>query len=116
MRLEMTRSLFHLSSFVSSTSTHCLHVRALPIMQALSFSASMTAAPLARPRSPASASRAARPALLPPAPRRAPRTAAARAPLAVRAAAKSYICIDCGWLYVPDKQKGVAFESLKTFK
>jgi hypothetical protein len=44
---------------------------------------------------------------------------AARAPaVAVRAAAagKTYICIDCGWLYVPSNQKGVALESLKSFQ
>lgn len=80
---------------------------------ALSFSASVKAAGLSiGTRRPARAHQ--------PAARRAPpslpRPARARAHVAVRAAAKSYICVDCGWLYVPANQKGVAFESLKSFK
>ena len=80
---------------------------------ALSFSASMAGAPLAA-RPVAGAGRPA--ALAPRSPPSQPRRSAPRSSLAVRAAAKSYICIDCGWLYVPDKQGGVAFESLKSFK
>ena len=99
------------------------------MQSALSSSASVAATPLAGRRlAPRLAAvqppaRAAPPRSAPTSARR-PATArgsagcpaTARGSTIVARAASPCICIDCGWLYVPDKQKGVAFESLKSFQ